>query len=217
MLLDMKAAALFLLALGGCPKESAPPPPPPPEPPKPIERTDVIKRGDKPLTLVGKTLDVGDRLPDVTVAGPELQPIRLADYKGKVLVLSVVPSIDTPVCEAQTHHVSEAMDKMGPNTAVITVSRDLPFAQARFKQEAMTKTDFGSDYNGGEFGRAFGASRSRRPACSRAASGSCAPTARSAIASSSPTRPPSPTSTRYLPRSWRRADGKAGAGAAAPR
>ena len=121
------------------------------------ERTDVIHRGDTPLTLVGPTLDVGAAMPDVTlISGEKLEPVALGSLKGKVIVLSVVPSIDTRVCESQTHHVSAAIDQMPAGVEVYTISRDLPFAQQRFAEEAMTKVKWGSDYKGGAFGRAFG-------------------------------------------------------------
>ena len=142
-----------LVVAAGCAKQTDGPPA---SAPAPVERNDLIKRGDAPLTLVGKTLDVGDPLPDVTLAGFKLAPVPLASLRGKVAVLSVVPSIDTPVCESQTHHMSDAMATMPPDVAVMTVSRDLPFAQQRFAQEAVTKTQFGSDYHGGAFGKAFG-------------------------------------------------------------
>ena len=116
----------------------------------------MIAREGKPLTLVGKTLDVGDPMPDVTLLDGKLEPIQLASLKGKIVVLSVVPSIDTRVCESQTHHVSNMMTDLPPNVEVFTVSRDLPFAQTRFAEEAMTKTKFGSDYKERAFGRAFG-------------------------------------------------------------
>ena len=140
---------LLLLAFACSKSQPAPAPPP--------ERTDLIHRGDKPLTVVGKTLDVGDAMPDVTVITNEkLEPLSLGSLKGKIVVLSVVPSIDTRVCEAQTHHVSAAIDQMPPGTEVYTISRDLPFAQVRFAEEAMTKVKWGSDYKGGAFGKAFG-------------------------------------------------------------
>ena len=120
------------------------------------ERTDLIERGGTPLTLVGKTLEVGDVMPDAMLADGKLAPIQLASLKGKLIVLSVVPSIDTRVCEAQTHKVSDAMTLLPPGTEVFTVSRDLPFAQTRFAEEAMVKTRMGSDYHGGAFGKAFG-------------------------------------------------------------
>ncbi len=95
-------------------------------------------------------------MPDVTLADGKLDPIKLSAFKGKVLVLSVVPSIDTPVCENQTHKMSAAIDQMPANVQVFTISRDLPFAQTRFAQEAVIKTTMASDYHGGDFGRAFG-------------------------------------------------------------
>lgn len=127
----------------------------PAEAPRP-ERTDVITRGDKPLTLVGKTLDVGDPMPDVVLANDKLETIKLAEHKGKVIVLSVVPSIDTRVCETQTHKVSDSIVNMPPGVEVFTVSRDLPYAQTRFKEEAQSKTQFGSDFRERDFGRGFG-------------------------------------------------------------
>jgi thioredoxin-dependent peroxiredoxin len=121
-----------------------------------VERTDVVRRGDRPLTLVGPTLDVGDAMPDVTLVDGKLEPVKLASLEGKVVVLSVVPSIDTRVCETQTHKISDAITQMPPGVEVFTISRDLPFAQTRFAEEAMSKTKFASDYQGRELGRAFG-------------------------------------------------------------
>ena len=123
------------------------------------ERTDVIRRGDAPLTLLGPTLDVGDAMPDATLAifeGEKLASMQLAALKGKVVVLSVVPSIDTRVCETQTHKVSDAITQMPEGVEVFTVSRDLPFAQRRFAEEAMTKTKMASDFKERDFGRVFG-------------------------------------------------------------
>jgi thiol peroxidase len=127
-----------------------------PAPSAPVERTDLINRGGTPLTLVGKTLEVGDAMPAVALTGAKLEPIELAALRGTVVVLSVVPSIDTRVCEAQTHKVSDSIPSMPAGVHVMTVSRDLPFAQERFAEEAMSKTAFGSDYKGGAFGKAFG-------------------------------------------------------------
>jgi thiol peroxidase len=121
-----------------------------------VERTDVIRRSDKPLTLVGPTLEVGDAMPDVTLVNDKLEPVKLADFKGKVIVLSVVPSIDTRVCETQTHKISDAIPQMPAGALVFTISRDLPYAQTRFAEEAQSKTKFASDFHGRELGRAFG-------------------------------------------------------------
>jgi len=116
----------------------------------------TIRRGDTPLTLLGPTLDVGAVAPDVTVTDADLKPVKLAAFKGKTVVLSVVPSIDTRVCENQTLHLSQAMDQLPAGVEVMTVSRDLPFAQSRFAQDPSIKTKMMSDFKGGEFGRAFG-------------------------------------------------------------
>ena len=120
------------------------------------ERTDVIHRAGASLTLLGPTLDVGDPMPAVQLVDPKLGTIDLGALRGKLIVLSVVPSIDTRVCEAQTHKVSDAIPKLPAGAVAITVSRDLPFAQGRFAEEAMTQTRMGSDFRGGPFGRAFG-------------------------------------------------------------
>lgn len=121
-----------------------------------VERTDVIRRSDTPLTIVGPTLDVGAPIPDVTLVDGKLEPVKLAALQGKVVVLSVVPSIDTRVCETQTHKISDAIPQMPPGVEVFTISRDLPFAQTRFAEEAQSKTKFASDFQGRELGRAFG-------------------------------------------------------------
>jgi thiol peroxidase len=131
----------------------------PAEAPARPERTDVIRRGDGPLTLLGPTLDVGDAMPDATLAvfeGEKVASMQLAALEGKVIVLSVVPSIDTRVCETQTHKISDAITQMPDGVEVITVSRDLPFAQRRFAEEAMTKTKMASDFKERDFGRVFG-------------------------------------------------------------
>jgi thiol peroxidase len=67
-----------------------------------------------------------------------------------------VPSIDTRVCEIQTHRVSDSIPELPEGVEVFTVSRDLPYAQTRFKEEAQSKTRFGSDFRERDFGRGFG-------------------------------------------------------------
>ena len=140
---------LLIALLAACSKSSSAPPPPP-------ERTDLITRGGQPLTVVGKTLDVGDTMPYTFVYDGKLQPIQLSSLRGKLVVLSVVPSIDTKVCEVQSHRVSDALDRFPKGTEVYTISRDLPFAQTRFHTEAVMRIKMGSDYKEGAFGKAFG-------------------------------------------------------------
>lgn len=146
----------MVFAVGACGKDGESKPKPAAAASDRIEQKDWIIRGGKPVTLLGPTLNVGDALPDVALLDGKLEPVQLAGLKGKIIVLSVVPSIDTRVCEAQTHKVSDAMPQMPPGVEVFTVSRDLPFAQTRFAEEAQTKTAMASDYRDRDFGRAFG-------------------------------------------------------------
>jgi len=119
--------------------------------------TQVAKKGT-PLALAGTGIEIGQRLPDSSlVDAATMQPVNLNDYRGKVLFLSIVPSIDTKVCEAQTHYLGEQGDKLPATVKRITISRDTPFAQERFAREAkLTDVQYLSDYKEGEFGRSVG-------------------------------------------------------------
>ena len=86
---------------------------------------------NNPVTLLGNEVSVGDQAPDFTVLANDLSPVTLADTKGKVRIISVVPSIDTGVCDAQTRRFNEDASTI-ENTEVLTVSMDLPFAQKRW-------------------------------------------------------------------------------------
>jgi thiol peroxidase len=121
------------------------------------ERTGVITFKGNPLTLVGTELKVGDKAPDVTALGNDLSPVRLSAYRGKVCVVSVVPSLDTPVCDMQTRKFNEAAGGLGDNVAILTLSMDLPFAQARWCGAAgIDKVVTLSDHRNAAFGEATG-------------------------------------------------------------
>jgi thioredoxin-dependent peroxiredoxin len=110
-----------------------------------------------PLALVGPGIKVGDRLRDVPVARGDLSLVNLADTKGRVRIINVVPSLDTPVCEQQTHQLSEKNSGLDKMVELITISVDTPFAQGRFAKEAkIANVTFLSDYRGGDFGKAHG-------------------------------------------------------------
>ncbi len=116
----------------------------------------VTLRG-KPLTLIGKTAQVGQTLPTVALPGLGLKMIDLQSFKGKVTILSVVPSLDTPTCEKQTHILSEENKGLDQTANLVTISRDLPFAQKRFAKEAkINNILFLSDYRDAEFGQSTG-------------------------------------------------------------
>lgn len=126
---------------------------------------DSAKAGDgstvtfkgKPLALAGPAIKVGEPLRDAQVAKGDLSLTNIAETKGKVRIISIVPSLDTKVCEQQTHYLSEKNNGLDKNVELITVSVDTPFAQGRFANEAKIKNvTFLSDYRGGDFGKAYG-------------------------------------------------------------
>lgn len=109
------------------------------------------------VTLAGPVPEAGDAAPDVTVVDTGLAPVRLQDYQGKYILISVVPSLDTGVCDAQTRRFNEEASKLSDEAVVLTVSMDLPFAQARWCGAAgVDRVITLSDHRDAEFGEAFG-------------------------------------------------------------
>jgi thioredoxin-dependent peroxiredoxin len=122
------------------------------------EGNKILFKGN-PLTLAGSGVKIGDALRDVKVAQNDLSLVNIAATKGsgKVRIISVVPSLDTPVCEQQTHILSERNKGLDKMVELITVSVDTPFAQKRFSGEAkIANVTFLSDYRGAEFGKTHG-------------------------------------------------------------
>ena len=112
----------------------------------------------KSQQLTGSPLEVGSHLPAavLTEAG-SMNKIDLSQQRGTILLISLVPSIDTKVCETQTHFLGEQGARLPAGIERITISRDTPFAQKRFAGEAkLEKITFLSDYRDGSFGRATG-------------------------------------------------------------
>lgn len=117
----------------------------------------TVTMGGAPKALVGTGIKVGDSLRDVKVTKGDLSLINIAETKGKVRIISVVPSLDTKVCEQQTHYLSEKNNGLDKMVELITVSVDTPFAQGRFAKEAkIGNVTFLSDYRGGDFGKTYG-------------------------------------------------------------
>ena len=109
------------------------------------------------LELQGQGIQAGDTLRHVQLTGRDLKPVDLASQRGKVRLISIVPSLDTKVCEQQTHYLSEKNNGLERQIELITVSVDTPFAQDRFAKEAkIQNVAFLSDYRGAEFGKAHG-------------------------------------------------------------
>ena len=108
-----------------------------------------------PKVLVGEELKVGDKAPDFTVLANDLSPKSLSDFDGPKII-SVVPSLDTGVCDAQTKRFNEEADRLG-NVKVLTISMDLPFAQDRWCGANGVKNVVTlSDHRDASFGKAFG-------------------------------------------------------------
>jgi len=133
-----------------------------PAPAIPVDRHDLapgapLTRSGAPATLMGTPPVVGQALPDNTLIDSHLKPRRLSDFHGSVLLVSVVPSLDTGVCARQTRQLTQLLPQLPADVRVITISRDLPFAQARFAA-ANDAGDilFLSDYAQGRFGRDSG-------------------------------------------------------------
>lgn len=109
-----------------------------------------------PVTLVGNEIKVGDVAPDFTVLKGDLTPAKLSDYKGKVVVLTVYPSIDTGVCAAQNRKFNVAANDL-KDTVVLSISCDLPFAQSRFcGAEGLENIITLSDHKDLDFGAKYG-------------------------------------------------------------
>ena len=121
------------------------------------EEKGVITMKGNPLTLMGRSLKVGDRAPDFMVVDNNLSPVNLATYKGKVCVLSSVPSLDTPVCDMETRRFNQEASGLGSNVAILTISMDLPFAQKRWCGSAgVDKVVTLSDHRDSSFGTSYG-------------------------------------------------------------
>jgi len=143
---------LFLL-LTAC----ATPLPPIPVDSRSVEPGSSVMRGSDTLQLLGTPLKVGDPLPSVTLFNRNLQAVDLSRLRGDVLLISVVPSLDTQVCERQTNMLAQEI-KLPAEIKRITISRDLPFAQNRFADSSPEHRQllYLSDYAEANFGRATG-------------------------------------------------------------
>jgi thiol peroxidase len=122
------------------------------------EGNNILFQG-KPLMLTGMGIKVGDKLRDVKLAQTDLSMIPVNDTKGKgkVRIISIVPSLDTKVCEQQTHYLSEKNMGLDRMVELITISIDTPFAQKRFAEEAkISNVTFLSDFRAADFGKAHG-------------------------------------------------------------
>jgi thiol peroxidase len=122
------------------------------------EGNNILFQG-KPMALSGMGIKVGDNLRDVKLVQTDLSMVNINETKGKgkVRIISIVPSLDTKVCEQQTHYLSEKNKGLDRMVELITISIDTPFAQKRFAEEAkIANVTFLSDFRAADFGKAHG-------------------------------------------------------------
>jgi thiol peroxidase len=121
------------------------------------ERTGAITFKGKPMTLIGREVKVGSESPHFVLTANDLSDLRCEQFHGKVLVISVVPSLDTPVCAMQTRTFNQRASDLSPDVVILTVSMDLPFAQKRFcGAEGIQRVITASDFKHRSFGEGFG-------------------------------------------------------------
>lgn len=121
------------------------------------ERGSVATFKGNPITLVGPELKVGDQAPDFRLNKNLLEEVSLQDFAGKIKLISVVPSLDTGVCDAQTRRFNQEAAALGEDVVILTISADLPFAQARWCGAAgVDRVITLSDYKDNSFGKAYG-------------------------------------------------------------
>ncbi len=121
------------------------------------ERKGAVTMRGNPMTLVGPEIKPGQKAPDFTLVGKGLQPATLEQFKGKVKIITTVPSLDTPVCDAETRRFNQEAAKLPGDVQILSISMDLPFAQARWCGAAgVDKVTPLSDYRAAEFGQKYG-------------------------------------------------------------
>lgn len=121
------------------------------------ERSGLVTMKGNPIVLIGNEVKVGQAAPDFKVVANDLSEVTLAKYKGKKIILSAVPSLDTSVCDTETRRFNQEAVKLGNDVLVLTVSTDLPFAQKRWCAAAGVQNVLTlSDHRDVSFGNAYG-------------------------------------------------------------
>ena len=153
----MKRASIWVMVLiagwviGGCAHEHYP---------DPVARTGPqvpVTRSGRALTLEGQSLTVGDKAPDATLLDRGYREVKLSSMWGKVVLLSVVPELDTPVCDQSTRHFENVAAQMGYDVAIVTISVDDPFTQDRWGREnRILRHRLLSDHRDKGFAKAYG-------------------------------------------------------------
>ncbi len=121
------------------------------------ERKGIITFKGGPLTLLGNEVKVGDAAPDAALVANDLSPVQISSYRGKVLILAAVPSLDTSVCDMETRRFNQLGAALSKDVEILTISMDLPFAQKRWCGAAgVERVHTLSDHKDAAFGTAYG-------------------------------------------------------------
>ncbi len=121
------------------------------------ERAGLTAMKGNPIILLGEEIKVGQTVPDATLVAHDLSEVKLSSFKGKRVLISVVPSLDTGVCDTQTKKFNAEAGKLGNDVIILTVSMDLPFAQKRWCGAAgVSNVKTLSDHRDAAFGTAYG-------------------------------------------------------------
>ena len=121
------------------------------------ERDGIVTMKGNPITLMGTELQVGDKAPDFVAIDNDLNPVSFDSFRGKVCIVSSVPSLDTPVCDMETRRFNDEAGRLGDDVEILTISMDLPFAQKRWCGAAgVDRVQTLSDHRDAAFGQAYG-------------------------------------------------------------
>ena len=121
------------------------------------ERDGLVTMKGNPITLMGTELQVGDKAPDFVAVDNDLNSVSFDSFRGKVCIVSSVPSLDTPVCDMETRRFNDEAGRLGDDVEILTISMDLPFAQKRWCGAAgVDRVQTLSDHRDAAFGQAYG-------------------------------------------------------------
>lgn len=122
-----------------------------------IERKNIFAVKGNPVTLLGNPVKVGDIAPEIVASDLTLKDVKLSDFREKIIILSVFPSIDTPVCANQVRAFNKKATELSADVVILTISKDLPFALGRFcAAEGINNIHTLSDYKFSKFGLEYG-------------------------------------------------------------
>jgi thiol peroxidase len=122
-----------------------------------MERKGIVTVKGNPVTLIGSEIKVGDKAPDFTLVDGDLKEVRLKDFAGKIKIISVSASLDTPVCDMQARRFNQEAAQLPADVLILNITMDLPFAISRFCTTAgIDKVHAYSDHRDASFGNAYG-------------------------------------------------------------